>query len=630
VFHLGMEGLTAPEVDAAQALILATLARVAVEGVPVETLRAAMRDLRYQQRNTESGSTPFALRRMLQALPLSLYGGDVMHAFDNEATLAALDEKIADPAFFKGLVRALLDNPTRLSSRVVPDADYFTARAATEATRLAALEAALSDAERARITQDSADLAAHQALPTDKTLLPRIRPGDVSTAPRPVPQVPALAGNALPFSVASNGISYARAVYDVSHIAPADWPWLDLYADLLADLGVGERDFAAADAWRQALVPSFRVGLDTTLAQDGALRIEIGFSASGLREEHAAIAEVLSTSILGARFDETERMAFLIERLVQNKLSGLAKAGRDYALLAAGAPLSPLRDFQNRISGMPSLPFYGALKKLAQTPEGLAHVAARLAAMHALVTAVVPMRLTAGTGDDGATLGQVLAAAPAFAAPALDASPHLRVDAPARAIAPANLALHAAGQVNHCVIAWPAPRVGHPDAPVLAVAAELMGAALLHQALREKGGAYGGFASYSSEGGMFSMSTFRDPRLAATYADFATALHAIAHDDFTDEQVEEAIISVIKGLDKPLSPYGDAISAWQLQRRGVTPAVRQQFRTGVLTCTLARIREVVTTWLTPATVSRAAFVGDAASDLDGLALVDLVALAEQG
>ena len=628
-FHLGMEGLTVPEVDAAEALILATLERVAVEGVPVATLRAAMRDLRYQQRNTESSGTPFALRRMLQALPLSLYGGDVMHAFDNEATLAALDERIADQTFFKGLVRALLDNPTRLTSRVIPDADYFTARAATENARLAASDAALSDADRARITQDSADLAAHQALPTDKTQLPRIRPGDVSTEPRPVPAVPALRDNALQFTVASNGISYARAVYDVSHIAPADWPWLDLYVDLLPDLGVGERDFAAADAWRQALVPSFRVGLDTTLAPTGALRIEVGFSASGLREEHAAIADVLSTSILGARFDETERMAFLIERLVQNKLSGLAKAGRDYAMLAAGAPLSPLRDFQNRITGMPSLPFYGALRKLAQTPEGLAHVAARLAAMHALVTGVVPTRMTAGVGDDGATLAQLLAVAPAFAAAPGGTAPAVATEPPSRAIAPANLALHATGQVNHCVIAWPAPRVGHPDAPVLAVAAELMGAALLHQALREKGGAYGGFASYSSEGGMFSLSTFRDPRLAGTYADFAAALHAIVNDDFTDEQVEEAIISVIKGLDKPLSPYGDAITAWQLQRRGITPAVRQQFRTGVLTCTLARIREVVGTWLTPESASRAAFVGDSSQELDGLALVDLVALAEQ-
>jgi len=459
--------------------------------------------------------------------------------------------------------------------------------------------------------------------------LPRILPGDVSAQPRPVPTVPALDGNALQFTVASNGISYARAVYDLSHIAPADWPWLDLYVDLLPDLGVGDRDFAAADAWRQVLVPSFRVGLDTTLAPGGSLRIEVGFSASGLREEHAAIAEVLSTSILAARFDETERMAFLIERLVQNKLSGLAKAGRDYALLAAGAPLSPLRDFQNRITGTPSLPFYGALKKLAQTPEGLAHVAARLAAMHALVTAVVPTRMTAGAGDDGATLAQMLAAAPAFAA-APAAAPVLGArEAPARALAAANLALHATGQVNHCVIAWPAPRVGHPDAPALAVAAELMGAALLHQALREKGGAYGGFASYASDAGMFSMSSFRDPRLAGTYADFAAAVDAILKDDFTQEQVEEAIISVIKGLDKPLSPYGDAITAWQLQRRGITMEVRQQFRTGVLTCTLARIREAVTTWLTPDAASRAAFVGDAGGDLDGLALVDLVALAEQ-
>jgi Zn-dependent M16 (insulinase) family peptidase len=626
VFHLGMEGLTATEVDRAEALILATLERTAVEGVPVATLRAAMRDLRYQQRNTESSGTPLALRRMLQSLPLALYGGDVMDAFDNEATLAALDARIEDPAFFKGLVRALLDNPTRLTSRVIPDAAYFTARAATEDARLAASDAGLSAADRARIEADNAALAAHQALPTDKTLLPRIRPGDVSPAPRPVPAVPPATGNVLQFDVASNGISYARAVYDVSTVAPADWPWLDLYVDLLPDLGVGALDFAAADAWRQALVPSFRVSLDTALAPDGKLRIEVAFSASGLREEQAGLADVLATSIATPRFDETARIAFLVERLVQNKLNGLAKAGRDYALLAAGAPLSLLRDFQDRVSGAPSLPFYGALAKLAQTPAGLAELSVRLAAMHALVVNNAPTLLFAGDATDAAAL----AAEPAFMPLVADMAPVASGSMPVQAAtgAPANLALHATGQVNHCVIAWPAPRVGHPDAPVLAVAAELMGAALLHQSLREKGGAYGGFASYGSDAGMFSMSSFRDPRLAGTYADFGAAVQAVLHDDFTQEQVEEAIISVIKGLDKPLAPYGAAVHAWQMGRRGITAELRQGFRTGVLTCTLAQIRAAVGTWLTADKASRAAFVGNTTQDLDGLAPVDMMALAK--
>jgi Zn-dependent M16 (insulinase) family peptidase len=253
--------------------------------------------------------------------------------------------------------------------------------------------------------------------------------------------------------------------------------------------------------------------------------------------------------------------------------------------------------------------------------------------MHALVVAQAPTLLCAGGGADAQALADLLKAAPAFAAlprGSVVAPTPARVALAAPAQAPANVALHATGQVNHCVIAWPAPRVGHADAPVLAVAAELMGAALLHQALREKGGAYGGFASYASDAGMFSMSSFRDPRLAGTYADFAAAVDAILTDDFTQEQVEEAIISVIKGLDKPLSPYGGAVHAWQLQRNGITLELRQAFRTGVLTCTLAQIRAAVGTWLTPEKASRAAFVGNPTQDLDGLALVDMVALAGQG
>ena len=628
VFHVGMDGLTEEQVGPAHALILAALKRAADEGVPEATLRAALRDLRYQQRNTEGGGTPFMLRRMLQALPLALYGGDVMDAFDNEAALVQLDARSADPAFFKGLVRALLDNPTRLTTRVSPDADYFTARDATEQLRLANLDAQLTQDARARIEADNVALAAHQAIPVDKTRLPRIRPGDVSPAPRALPTVPLLQDGALHVDAATNGLSYARVLYDVSHVAPADWSWLDLYVDLLPDLGVGERDYAAADAWRQALVPSFRVGLDQSLTVDGQLRLEVVFASSALREEQGAIAEVLGASIDGARFDETARLAFLIERLVQSKFTGLAKAGRDYALLAAGAPLSALRHFQHQVAGTPSLGFYGALKTLSQTPAGLAQIGARLAAMHVLVTGAQATRLVVGGGADAAALTALLAGSlagsmgPLAPVEALAPTP----TASARSTDAVQLALHATSQVNHCVIAWPAPRIGHPDAPALAVAAEFLGANMLHQALREQGGAYGGFASYSGDAGMFSMSSFRDPRLAGTYADFASALEALAKDSFSDEQLEEAIISVIKGLDKPVSPYGGAVRAWQLARGGIDAQVRQQFRSGVLHCTLAQLRAVAQTWLAPQTASRVAFVGDASVDLAGLTLVDLAAL----
>jgi Zn-dependent M16 (insulinase) family peptidase len=170
--------------------------------------------------------------------------------------------------------------------------------------------------------------------------------------------------------------------------------------------------------------------------------------------------------------------------------------------------------------------------------------------------------------------------------------------------------------------------LGDRHAPALAVAAELLAHQFLHQALREHGGAYGGRASYASDLGVFTMSSFRDPRLEATYADFETAIEKVLATDFRTEQIEEAIICVIKALDRPPSPLDSIQQAWHLHLRGVDEATRQQHRTGVLACTQADIKEAVTLWLKKGVASRAAFVGNPDQALAGLEVVSLQALTE--
>jgi Zn-dependent M16 (insulinase) family peptidase len=192
---------------------------------------------------------------------------------------------------------------------------------------------------------------------------------------------------------------------------------------------------------------------------------------------------------------------------------------------------------------------------------------------------------------------------------------------------PANLALMISSQVNHCAIAWAAPDISDEDAPGLAVAAELMTNIILHQSLRERGGAYGGAASYSEEDGIFSMSSYRDPRLAETYEDFQAALDRMLVEDFTEEALEEAKICVIKRLDKPLSPYLEAMRSWTLQQRGVTATRRQAFRQRMLACNLAQVRAAVERWLLKGVASRAAVVGSEDRDLSGLQPVNLLAMA---
>jgi Zn-dependent M16 (insulinase) family peptidase len=418
------------------------------------------------------------------------------------------------------------------------------------------------------------------------------------------------------FSIPSNGISYARVQFDVGALPEDDWPWLPLYASLRMDLGVADRDFEQAAAWRHARVPRYDIGVNAVQEAGGTLRIAMNFFAGALREDHAQIAAVLDDYVHRPRFDEEARIRFLVDRMAREHLDDLAQNGDRYARLAAAAPVSALRAFEHATEGAPFVPFLTGLQALLATPDGLRRIQDRLAALHARMMDCPRTLLCAGSGDDAQALAGLFGAFTAQrGTPAR----------PARMGAPESLALHAPGQVNHCHIAWAAPNLRHADAPALAVAAQLLTAQLLHPALRERGGAYGGYAGYIESAGTFAMGSYRDPRLAGTYADFATALNRVLDTAFTDEQLEEAITSVIQKLDHPAAPFDTVLAAWTLHQRGIDMAARRQFRAGVLGCTLPDVRAAVGRWLKAGTPSRAASVGDVDQNLAGLQVLDLLA-----
>lgn len=629
VFHLGMEGLTQDQVVPARKRIWDALERTADTGIPLTAQQATLRDLRFSQRQISGGRTPYGLRKLLEAIPLAMAGADVMMVLDNEATFTQLDAQIKDPAFFKSLVRDLLDSPTRLDAEVTPDARYFERRQETELARLSQHQAALSEDALARIETDAAALLARQRQPADNSVLPRIRPQDVSPLPRPAFDLPPAPTRSVGLTIASNGVSYASVIYDVSGFAEHEWPWLDLYATLLPDLGIGDKSFEEAAAWRQQHVPRFDVDLDAheSLPQPGeaaGFRLQMIFSARNLREEAQAIAAVISDSIRHARFDERERIAFLIDSVADTLAQELSESGDRYAAIAADAPFSTRGRFDAMIEGTGILGFYRDLVEQIETEAGMDGIIGHLQDLHRQISDCDVTVIAAGMEGDAQTLADLI-----------DAPGNVGVPRAATvAVAPilsattaANIALVAPAQVNHCFASWPVPYLGHADCPVLSVLANLLTNQILHQALREEGGAYGGRARNAPQSGIFTMLSYRDPRLAETYRDFERAIAWVIDAPLSREHIEEAIIGVIGDLDKPQSPYEEALHAWRMKERGVTPEMRIAFRTGVLECTDVQLKAAAVKYLFGKTPSRAAFASDATADLAGLDAVDLHALA---
>ncbi len=136
----------------------------------------------------------------------------------------------------------------------------------------------------------------------------------------------------------------------------------------------------------------------------------------------------------------------------------------------------------------------------------------------------------------------------------------------------------------------------------------------LHSEIREKGGAYGGGASYNAEAGTFVFYSYRDPRLMETYADFDRALDWVLSEDATQAKVDEAILNVISAMDKPGSPAGEARKAFYQQLYGRTHAMRKQYREGVLSTTLDDIRSVAERYLKSDVASSAVLTHSGMSD----------------
>jgi Zn-dependent M16 (insulinase) family peptidase len=135
-------------------------------------------------------------------------------------------------------------------------------------------------------------------------------------------------------------------------------------------------------------------------------------------------------------------------------------------------------------------------------------------------------------------------------------------------------------------------RMEHPDAPVLAVIAKLIRSLFIHREIREKGGAYGGFAIYSAEDGLFSLASYRDPHIVNTLRVFDRVPEFMRSGVFADDDIKEAILQVCAEIDRPNTPAAAARKAFHRRIVALSDEARLLFKTQVLATNRDRIRDV--------------------------------------
>ena len=146
-------------------------------------------------------------------------------------------------------------------------------------------------------------------------------------------------------------------------------------------------------------------------------------------------------------------------------------------------------------------------------------------------------------------------------------------------------------QVTYCAEAFPTVDFFHEDAPALSVLGAVLRNGYLHSAIREKGGAYGSGAMQDSSNKVFKFFSYRDPRCTETFEDFKKS-REWSLKNITQEQLDEGILGIISSIDKPLSPYGEAMSDFSMNLERKNVEKRLEIRSMVKSCTLSDLKNV--------------------------------------
>jgi hypothetical protein len=121
------------------------------------------------------------------------------------------------------------------------------------------------------------------------------------------------------------------------------------------------------------------------------------------------------------------------------------------------------------------------------------------------------------------------------------------------------------------------------------VISKILRSLYLHREIREKGGAYGGFAVYNTEDGLFCFASYRDPHIVSTLDVYDDARTFIRSGNYSNEDIKEAILQVCSEIDKPDPPGSAARKAFFRKIVSLSDDMREQFKEKLLALTRKQV-----------------------------------------
>ncbi|HIW07675.1 MAG TPA: insulinase family protein [Candidatus Ignatzschineria merdigallinarum] len=593
-FSCGLEGANGEDTDKINALITETLTNVRDNGVPQESIEAALHQLELASREISGDRYPYGLRLIVDTLTPVLHGGEAYDTLSFDESLKKMREEIQDRSFIPNLVeRLLLNNPHRVMLTVNPSHTLADELVADEKAKLANIQANLTPEATAKIIADSKALQARQSQVDDDSILPMVTREDIP-ATLTFPELNYANQPLVLGSPTTNGMTYQSIVVDLPALTEEEMEILPFLDAFITEMGAGDRSYLE----QQARISAITGGVTArTMYQPHEDDIR-GFwvlSGKALLDNHQQLGELLQDILFNARFDEVKRMQEIMAQIKLGREQGIVSNGHSYAMGVASQNIALISQLDQRLSGMQSIKDFRVTESALKDDEKCREFGKNLATLLTKIQNSPYELIVLNDADNIAEVGQAFAAVMAHTADRDFEA--FKVPFASKEGETIKLGWAINAPVFYCAKSYKTVTRDHADSPAFQVLTGFLRNGYLHRAIREQGGAYGGGANYNAASGAFNFFSYRDPRLQETLADFDASINWLLESEHEEQQLEEAILGVISAIDRPKAPASEFGDRYFMTRYGRTPEDLENYRAAVLNVTIADLQRVAREYL---------------------------------
>ncbi|QEU62120.1 Cym1 [Kluyveromyces lactis] len=457
----------------------------------------------------------------------------------------------------------------------------------------------LDEEDRKVIFERGKQLQELQDLKEDLSCLPSLQ---ISAIPRVSKTYPLTEkDNVLNRITDTNGITYVRGKRLLNHHIPRElYPFLPLYADSLTNLGTSTEEFSTIEEQIKLHTGgvSTRVSVNPD-AQTGKPMLLFQVDGWALNSKTDHIFEFWKKLLCETDFRKhKEKLKVLIRSLASSNTASVAETGHAFARNFGAAHLSVTKAINESLNGIEQLQL---INKLSQCLDDEAlfekEVVSKLVELQSYINGSSDMKFMI-TSDSQVQIDAVnqqitgfLSSLPKDSKPCdFYSENYSMLENPGKPTL-----LQFPFQVHYTAKCYPGVSYTHPDGAKLQILSNMLTHKYLHREIREKGGAYGGGATYSALDGTFSFYSYRDPHALNSLSTFDSVPEFILNkSSWGEPDLNEAKLSVFQQVDSPMSAKNEGTILFHYD---VTDEMKQRRREQLLDVNLNDIHQVAEEYL---------------------------------